>query len=480
MSTRHEPFVILASQSIDGGLGAEDRRALDEHLRTCSDCRKLGMDLAAEAETLRVRPRAQVPAGMYGRVSTTWASPAARMPVPIGALAILIILLLMASLLAAFGFGTRRLDLSVAEPSPSILTARPSMDPKRLRSTILAWSAVHGRPSGSVTVIGRQGEYTVVSLDGTDTADAPVGRIGEASHAFVATAVLVLADCSGDPSLDPGGPPDTWGRESCVYPIEADSLRLEDAISRWYPASAIGDRTVRQLLAGTSGIAAVAPTIGALADRIGAAPGGPWDRDGLLAGVLSAPVRYAAGARRAPVDSEYLLLEAILERATGMETPAWLDMATLSHVGLHRTAIGAGGGVAVTPGRLASGGTLADLDPTLLNLLGASGGIATDSVDLAKLASVAWGSAEILSIEALREASDAANGHRAPLGGLGLCPCTGDQRSVIALTGHAIAWSSLAAYDLDAQAAIAAVIAADIDDADLRQLLDLLVAEDRS
>ena len=354
-----------------------------------------------------------------------------------------------------------------SNPSPSRPAPTPSVphepDPTVLRAVVVAWAERHGLPSGSVSIVDRRGEGLTIGLGGFAADDeAAVGRIGEASRLYVTAGALVLLDCSHE------------GQTGCSLPVETDAMRIDDPIARWFPTSPVGDRTVRQLLEGSSGIAAIGPTFEDLASRIDADRGAAWDRASVLDGAMAAAPRFEPGARREPVDTETLVLEEIIRRATDREPDVWIEVTSYGHAGLRRTWIGDAEGIPLMPGH-AGGDTLADLDGTLLRLLGASGGIAADSDDLARFAGFEWGTTVTQSADALALATDADGGHQAPLGAVGYCPCTGDVRSVIALTGHAIGWSSLAGYDLDRNAGIGVVVDTDLTQSVLEELLAELI-----
>jgi CubicO group peptidase (beta-lactamase class C family) len=354
-----------------------------------------------------------------------------------------------------------------ANPSPSVTAPTASVpadaDPAALRAVVLAWAERHGLPSGSVSIVDRRGVSLTIGLGTFATADeAAVGRIGEASRLYVAAGVLVLLDCSRE------------NQTGCSLPVDTGAVEIDDPIARWFPTSRVADRTVRQLLQGSSGIAAIGPTIEELAARIDADPEAAWDRASVLDVAMAAPLRFEAGARREPVDTEALLLEEIIRRATGRDPGVWIEVTSYGHAGLRRTWIGDVAEIPLMPGQ-AGGDTVADLDVTLLELLGASGGIAADSDDLARFAAFEWGTTVTQSAEALALVTDAEGGHRAPLGAIGYCPCAGGARSVIALTGHAIGWSSLAGYDLDRNTGIGVVVDEDFAQPGLEELLADLI-----
>lgn len=348
--------------------------------------------------------------------------------------------------------------------SPTALPTAAPINPAALQKAVERWAAASGVATGTVTVIGPTGDPTTVSVAGDPRPGRPtIGRIGEVARMFVVSAALVLIDCA------------RISQAGCPLSVPAGAMRLDDHVSRWLPNSPAGDRTIRQLLDGTSGLAPLGPTIADLNDRIAADPGADWSRSALLVRVLAAPQRFAPGTRRDPVDTEIALLEELIEQAAHVPASRWIDAATIGHLRLGDTGIGAVEPGRLTPGRTTAGNTLVDLPPALIGALGASGGMVSDSPDLAQFAAADWGTALINDVATVQLSTDAANGHRAPMGASGYCPCIAGEYTLVGQTGHAIGWSALAAYDFRDEMAIAAVLATDVSEAQLDALLQAVV-----
>ena len=116
---------------------------------------------------------------------------------------------------------------------------------------------------------------------------------------FLVNAVLALDDCGRGKSVAPCRPDAPMGHFS-----------LDDHVSDWLSDWPRADpTTVRQLLEGGSGIAAVGPTIGSLRDRITADPTADWSRASLISAAIGEPRRFALGTARDAVDTDYMLLE---------------------------------------------------------------------------------------------------------------------------------------------------------------------------
>ena len=329
---------MLAAQAVDASLSVAEQQALDAHLATCAECRAIARDLAGQAQFLRHRPRATVPAGLRPLVSTTWQEPARRLEQTIQLAFAVALLLLLLFAIVVIGGGSRLPFSLIAEPAvpDQIVSTNRFGDAPQI---VDAWAAQQGRPTGSVSILLFDGQVGTFALGPTPGGAEPVGRVGEASRLYTAAVVLIVADCA------------LAGARNCPLPVETGAFRLDDPIERWLPGSPVGDRTIRQLLAGTSGIAAVSTTISDLRDRVLAQPTGKWDRDAVLDAALAAPVRFAPGERREPVNSEFLLLERVLELATGRTATEWIDAAFIRHLGLRQTVVPGESTVAVAPGR---------------------------------------------------------------------------------------------------------------------------------
>ena len=380
-------------------------------------------------------------------------------------LATAVVLALVATLAlrpVLFGPGDASPTPGSSAPGPSSST-RPAIAIEALDGVLAAWSSANGNASGSLSVIDRFGEHITIGFGSRRGNTTPAaGRIGEVGRMTVVSATLIYADCFASGSI------------GCILPTPG-RLALHDPLRRWFPKSTIADRTVTQLLEGTSGVAPTGPTLADLARQIAAAPDRAWTRNAVLQASLEAPPRFEAGARREPVDTEYLILEELIGLASGEHPIDWIAPPVLGHGGLEHTWFGTEVPEPLLPGH-AEGTVVADLDPRLIDLLGPAGGAAATSEDVARLAMISWGTAMVLPLDPFHAITDVDNGHREPLGAVGSCPCDADGASVITLSGHAIGWGSLAAWDYTSQAAVGVVVDVDPSQAGLDELLQQLIA----
>jgi CubicO group peptidase (beta-lactamase class C family) len=293
---------------------------------------------------------------------------------------------------------------------------------------------------------------------------ASSARLGEISRVYVAAGIAVIDDCSTVSSSF-----------SCRKGVFPTTMRIDDPVARWYPDWPVADTTtVRQLLDGSSGLAPVTTDLADLAAQMTANPGTDWSRRAVLARAIAAPRRFTAGARNEPVDTEWLLLEAIIERASGK--PSSLVIPTEAMAEPFDTTFVDQPPIALMAGRRADGSTIADLDPKLLALLGNAGGMAAPSADLAEYALTAWATTETLNDPIVNLLTDAAGGHALPLGAAGVCPCDGSTRFVIRQIGHAVGWSTILAYDFQTRVAVGVAIGTDVTSTDLDTLLQSVIA----
>ena len=112
--------------------------------------------------------------------------------------------------------------------------------------------------------------------------------------------------------------------------------------------------------------------------------------------------------------------------------------------------------------------------------VGDAGGIAAGSQQLAFLAADTWGTTVVHGRAGVDYMTDLSGGHRAPIGAAGVCPCIGDVPTVVAMRGHAGAWSAVAAYDVVTQSSIGLVLDRDVAQDDLDSLLQELLAATRA
>jgi hypothetical protein len=347
--------------------------------------------------------------------------------------------------------------------TPGGSPAYSPIDTIAMQGALDRWATANGVAAGSVTAIDDVGRQAFASVSGDPERDAAATmRLGDVSGMFVVSATLILIDCAQIPQA------------GCPLQVATGAMRLDDLVSRWLPDSPAGNRTVRQLLDGTSGLAALG-TIDELNAQIAADPGADWSRTGVLLRTLALPERFAAGARREPVDTETALLEELIGRAVTVPASRWIEAVTIDHLSLGDTTIGAVNTGTLTPGTTLGGATVTDYSQALLDALGATGGVASDSRDLARFAAAAWGTAIIHEVATLQLLTDEAHGRQSPMGATAYCPCIDGAHTVIARIGHAVGWSALAAYDFQSHTAIAAMLPADISQAELEALLQDLV-----
>jgi hypothetical protein len=364
-----------------------------------------------------------------------------------------------ATLILAFVVALRP-STGPGQPSPSPSpSASASFDATAVQGAVDAWVATLGPspPPVSVSVLGSRG--TVASFpDGTTASVA--GRIGEISWVFLVAGLAEVDDCSQQSSP-----------LNCAKPVFGTTLRLDDLASKWYPAIGSTDQTtLRQLAAGTSGLAPIGSDLADLSTRIAAVPGTDWSPAAALARAVAEPRRFAPGSQLARVDTDYLLIEAILDAATGLPDDRVIPTTAIPF----DQPTGA-----LMPGSRSAGERVSDMDPALLALLRNAGGMAASSEDLAGYALEVWGSAATLGTDSVDLLTDAAGGHAAPLGGaVGVCPCNGATRLVIEAVGHAVGWTTLMAYDFEHHTGYGIVVGRDLPAGAIEQLLAQLDGTD--
>jgi hypothetical protein len=341
-------------------------------------------------------------------------------------------------------------------PSPSP-TPLPTFNPAQLKAIVDPWMITLGpvdRPPISVTVIGSRGvtaSYTLGTLPASPP-EASTGRIGELSRVYVAAAIVTLDACAQTSTL------------LCAKPIET-TMRLDDPVARWWPPWPDDDpTTVRMLLEGTSGLAAVSPSLTDLAATF--TPGsGPT----LMDAAVAAPRRFTPGSQRSPVDTEWLILDAIIPVASGQPAE---NVIPTDGFPPFSTSFANQPPLALMAGSRGNHDPVADLDPALLEFVGNSAGISASSEDLAGMAVQTWGSATTLDVETVAYLTDAANGRQSPIAALGGCPCDGNRGALLVhQIGHAIGWTSVMAYSWDQNTAIGIVMGRDWRDQDVEALL---------
>ncbi|HJW22756.1 MAG TPA: serine hydrolase domain-containing protein [Candidatus Limnocylindrales bacterium] len=425
------------------------RRMNDERIR-----RRLREDPTGDPE--------HEPGLLFERLATAAATPAVRTRINArwgGQLA-----LLVGAVVIGLAIGLRQAPSGPgSSPTPAASTPSWSMNPERLQASLEEWAARNGGPSLSLTVIGTLGAESTISRSSPGRPAPAAVRIGEVSRVFLVSAVVGLAQCSSTGELG-----------DCPLPVARGAFGLDDRVSRWR-VGVPGDPTVRQLLDGSSGLAAIAPSLQGLRTQVLEDPTADWSRAAVLAAALASPPRFAPGAQHSPVDTEALLLEDLISRATARPPGDWIDASTILHMGLGQTHLSGPAPGGIARGHDAAGTALVDLEPALLDLVGNEAGMTSDSTDLARFAVAAWGSAILRPPSWVALVTDASDGHRQPWGATGVCPCVDGQPTVIAQLGDAVGWAALAAYDFEDHVAVAVVVDADPGPAAMGQLLTALV-----
>jgi len=345
-----------------------------------------------------------------------------------------------------------------ATPSPSPSpTPLGTFDAAQIKAIVDPWLVTLGptdRPPLSVTVLGGQGveaSYTVGTLPGSPP-EASTGRIGEVSRVFLSGAIATIDACAQTQVLN------------CAKPIET-TMRLDDPIARWWEPWPDGDpTTIRMLVEGTSGLAPIAASLDELAGSFTPGVGAA-----LLDAAVAAPRRFAPGSQRSPVDTEWLIVDAIIPRAAGQPEE---NVIPTDGFPPFSTRFASQPPVGLMAGSRGNHDPVVDLDPDLLAFVGNAGGISSSSQDLAEMALETWGSTTSLDVATVAYLTDATNGRRLPIAADGLCPCAdGDVRLLIRSIGHAVGWSSIMAYSWDQNTAIGVVMGRDWRDQDLDSLL---------
>jgi len=168
-----------------------------------------------------------------------------------------------------------------------------------------------------------------------------------------------------------------------------------------------------------------------------------------------------------------MLLDDIVAKVEGRAPGLWIEAVTSHAIGDQ----GQGSWTRAWTTTIVPGTSPAmpDLEPTVLAIVRDAAGMWATSAGLAHSSVELWGAAIGHSVEGLRILTDSENGRAAPISAVGVCPCVGDERLVIASTGHAIAWSALAAYDFGVRAGIGVTATVDVPDAALMDLLDRIL-----
>ena len=353
-----------------------------------------------------------------------------------------------------------------ATPSPSPSPTRlASFSAADIKAVVDPWMVGFGpvavRPPISVTIIDAAGigaSYTLGTLPASPP-QASTGRIGEVSRVYLGAAIATIDACAQTQVL------------LCAKPIET-TMRLDDPVAKWWPPWPDDDpTTIRNLLEGTSGLAPVAASLDDLAASFTPGSGAT-----LLDAAVAAPRRFARGSQRSPVDTEWLILDAVIPVVTGQ--PAENVIPTDGSPPFS-TRFANQPAESLMSGSRANRDPVVELDPALLQFVGNSAGMSSSSQDLAETALQTWATTSQLDPAIVAYLTDAANGRRSPIGAEGVCPCEGiaSQTALrIQQVGHAVGWSSIMAYSWDQNTAIGVVLGRDWRDQDLKSLLQDLTA----
>jgi CubicO group peptidase (beta-lactamase class C family) len=166
--------------------------------------------------------------------------------------------------------------------------------------------------------------------------------------------------------------------------VAAGTLSLDDTVARWLPSFGSGPAIrVRDLLDQRSGLEDY-NTAAFLLTVLPAIEPGHVDRAAIVDAIGRRPLAFAPGTRFQYSNANYLVLGAILERASGLPLPALLQRRICDPLGMRSTALGgpadaddATGYTAGPFGPVALGG----FDPQLTY---AAGGVRSTVTDLAR------------------------------------------------------------------------------------------------
>jgi CubicO group peptidase (beta-lactamase class C family) len=339
----------------------------------------------------------------------------------------------------------------------------------RLQALLIDWAHRGATRHATLAVIGAAGEtWTGSSARADEQALDPLStyRIGEMSRVLLVSAVMSLDECGRG-----------VGEATCPVPAIDPPFSINDRLSRWVPDWPNADEiTIRQLLDGTNGLAPLTSGIADLIDRAAADPTADWTTVGLLSRGRAMRPAFAPGTGFAITDTADLLLDDIVTRATGRPSLFWIGSSVLRHYGLSSTTLTNEQPKGLVAGVTAGGRPLADLPPAVLTAVGNASGIASNALDLARIAIPAWSSTSVHDPTTIAAITAVANDHSYGLGVRGLCPCPSGQPTVLGLTGHPAAWSGIVARDRVGGWSAAFLVDADLTDTDLEAVLDEVLA----
>lgn len=385
------------------GCAPEDELASDETfsdgmLASDASSSTTFLDRVMTAETERARPRVvevpALPSGPVRRgrvrrfaglglaaagllavlaVGQPWSEPSPEVPVP--------------SLTQAPAAGTAVAGNGLEVPELAAEGTPGQPVPSDLGARIEAHIAEYGRNYGptfkfhGVVLVARGGR--VLYQRGFGAADAQTGapntlytrfRLGLLTEPFTATAVLQLRD--------------------------EGVLRLDDTLDRWLPELPRGNQiTVRDLLSHRSGIPNYtdSPSFPQWKSQ-------PHTTDDMVLRLAKLPLEFPPGSATAPSNSNYYLLGAIIERATGTSYGEHMVEHVFRPAGMVQT----GFGDAWETGEQAQGNVWSDEEtleppaPIDMSTFGAAGGLVSSPADL-----LAWDAAlragQLLSPESVDE-----------------------------------------------------------------------------
>ncbi len=386
-----------------------------------------------------------------------------------------LVLLGAAILLAAtalFAGGVRPDRLVVVEPSQPTATQKPVRDfPVEGVTAILArFKASHWPATPEVildvAILGDDGLWAATS---GANADAVLGqgtypghsqvRVGGAMHLLVSMVALSLVD---------------QGRLDLDAPVS-------QYVSVWPDRETI---TVRNLLDGSSGVAAFGEPVDDLARLVAAEPDRPWTAADALRIASEKTQRFVPGSRHEPVDTEDALLVSIIEGVTGssfdhvllelvhsLNPPSPVEP-PLGPDWFHATSEWAplvpdiGMWDPTASGALTK---IADLPPGVLVVLGPARGLALPVSTLARMTTDVHTHPHLLS--ATTRAMVDKPIEEGGFGGSAMCPCAGVVKNGIGQVGHTGPYTAVTVYVPSERLTISLVVNAAVSDDDLQALL---------
>jgi len=201
---------------------------------------------------------------------------------------------------------------SSAQPAPAQAAAIDQVIAEALRERAFAGATVGVAAGGKIQFIRGYGMADIENR--VPVTDSTVFRIGSTTKQFTAVAVLKL--------------------------MEQGKLSLDDPLSKYRPEfPRAAEVTVRQLLNHTSGV--MSYTHPKVASQIREAGRRDWTTDQLIAKIatLQPAYEFDPGTGWSYSNSGYILLGAIIEKASGMSYADYLRTAIFEPLGLVHTAV---------------------------------------------------------------------------------------------------------------------------------------------